>query len=89
MAFSDASDSAMFVGIDGEMNKLTSLSAAAVSQAMVTDTNSLSSLFVALLETLVHVMITRAMIYQILELLKKTYTANGVKCKQSCRSEHR
>ncbi|KAF2600678.1 hypothetical protein F2Q68_00011980 [Brassica cretica] len=40
MAFSDASDSAMFVGIDGEMNKLTSLSAAAVSQAMVGNDNS-------------------------------------------------
>lgn len=45
MAFSDASDSDMFVGFDGEINKLTSLSAAAVSQA--TDTNSLSSLFIA------------------------------------------
>lgn len=56
MAFSDAYDSAMFVGINGEMNKLTSLSAAAVSQAMVADTNSLSSLFDALLETLVHVL---------------------------------
>lgn len=47
MVVSDASDSTMFVGFDSEMNKLKSLPAAAVCQAMVTDTNSLSSPFFA------------------------------------------
>ncbi|KAF3494903.1 hypothetical protein DY000_02055795 [Brassica cretica] len=90
MAFSDAYDSAMFVGINGEMNKLTSLSAAAVSQAMVADTNSLSSLFVALLETLVHVGNDNSgNDMQGSGAVKKTYTTNGVKCEQLCRSEHR
>ncbi|KAL0728439.1 hypothetical protein Bca4012_024532 [Brassica carinata] len=90
MAFSDVSDSAMFVGIDGEMNRLTSLSAVAVSQAMFTDTNSLSSLFLALLETLVHVGNDNSVNDMPgSRALKKTYTTDGVKCKQLCRSEHR
>lgn len=45
MAVSDASDSDTFVDFDGEMNKLASISASAVSQSMVTDTNSIFSVF--------------------------------------------